>query len=194
VAAISQEMQEQLIEEEIFSMPEPVQDFYFDRRKSGCTPVLAHMLAMQQAPMMGQSDRSFNEKARYRMANMDSVNRDKILGIAQRAGIRTEGKYYVGALGRYNDPAAWVSTTDDILDSAKKKPELTLHGAVKRKGVEGKPIPKKDMADDIAARYMTDIIKSEPKTQEALKKGVLKPQELRERVVAEHGTPSRPSV
>lgn len=189
--SVSPEVHQAIMEDELLSQPFEAQEFYLRLLSEGQSPTMAHMLAMRQAPMMGGSDRTFNEGARYRMNNMAPKMRAHIIKQAESAGISTSGKYYVGGLGRYNNPDAWVSTADDILDVAKRRPELTLSGSIKRKGnAESKPpLKKKKLADDIAARLMTDIIKAEPKTKESLKNGKMKPQELHERVVAKYGNP-----
>ena len=102
---------------------------YFMYRENGQSPRFAAIAACQRAPGTKGSDRAFNEHARRRMDRMHATNQERILGIAKRAGINTQGKYYVGGLGRYNDPAAWVSTTDDILSVAKAR-NLNVEGSV----------------------------------------------------------------
>lgn len=154
--------------------------------ENGESMSIAHMLTMQQSPQMGKSDRAFNERAYHRMSNMNTDDRRAIQKTAAKAGIATDGKYYVGGLGMYDDPAAWVSTTEDILHAAKVR-NLTVTGGVEHKGrpMQPKRIP---LADDLVAEGVRNVLKSEPKTVEKLKNGKIKMEGLRERVIAHHGS------
>ncbi len=159
---------------------------YILYREGGMDAVFAAMNACRRAPGAANSDRNFNEKARRRMNGMSQTNLSKIVRIAQQAGIRTQGKFYVGGLGRYNDPAAWVSTSDDVLDVAKRR-NLTVQGAVKHQGHEVPPPKPKRLADDLVNRYVKKRLASEPATREKVKKNPKYLREVREQVIDKHG-------
>lgn len=186
MAGVSNKVRVFLIEAEIGKQPVWTQDFYRYLIDKGSSPVMAHMLALQQAPMMRESDRSFNESQRRTMNEMPPINRDKIVGLAEGAGVHTSGKYYVGGLGRYTDPAAWVSTSDDVKDVLKAR-NLNSRGLVSHTATE-REFKKVKMGDDVMDGYLHRYAQ-DPKTKEKLKK---KPKrtvnELKEKILATHGT------
>jgi len=178
-------LQDELILREIAMLPEPYQTVFETLVMNGETYALAHMLTMRQAPQMKQSSRAFDERAYYRMSNMNEEMRGKMQKTAMAHGISTDGKYYVSGLGPYSDPKAWVSSPDDILAVAKER-NMTVSGGVTHQGEPVEPV-KKDLAEDIVDTYIGKILQSEPRTREKVKKGKLKRQDLRDRVVAKHG-------
>lgn len=150
-----------LIEHELADLSEAQQAHYRQCLKNGCTQQMALMLASRQAAMMGGSDQAFNQGQRRKMNEMTGFNRDKILQIAQKAGINTNGKYYVGGLGRYEDKHAWVSTVDDVKEVLKLK-NLDCEGLVKHKGHEVPP-PEPKLAEDIEARLVAKRVAQKTK-------------------------------
>jgi len=182
-----------LIEMEVADMPEHKQFVYRECIERGESPQLALMFASRSGPVMGGSDRTFNEGQRRAMGEDHSVCRDRVVKIAERAGISTHGKYYMGQLGRYDDPMAWVSSVDDVKEVARKK-NLHVDGLVKHKAREVPPPPPVVLAEDIKQR----LVKQEL-TRVAAEKGPAKTDlEARrrvasatERVVHEQGS-SRP--
>jgi uncharacterized protein with GYD domain len=186
MAGISRSKRIDILEAEIANAPIHVQDAYFCALIEGTDAILAHMLAMRQGPQMKGSDRAFGEGQRLKMGAMHERNRDKIQAIAEKAGIRTQGKYYVGGLGRYNDPAAWVSTADDVKSVLKAK-NLTATGVVEHQGVAMPPPPPKRLSERLTREFVAKTLKAEPKTAEAVRKNPKKMRDLRERVIATHG-------
>lgn len=174
-----------MIEDEVRELHPDAQSIYFNAIANGTTPQLAIAFATKQSPVYKGSDRTLNQTQRRHMMGMSAMNRERIVQIAEKAGIRTHGKFYVGGLGRYNDPAAWVSTYDDALDSCKKK-NLTADGIVYHKGHEVPPPPRKALADDLVNEFVADELKN-PKTAEQVKANPKKLNEVREKVIAKHG-------
>jgi hypothetical protein len=123
---------------------------------------------------------------------MKALNDDQledIVRIAKRAGINTHGKTYNGQLGKYDDPAAWVSGTNDVKKSAIKK-ELDIDGMVKVKGYRG-PKKKKRLAEDIVDRLEVNARKKDRKLDESCKKSDNVRRELRSKLIDKHGSKKR---
>lgn len=180
---------EQLLEAEVKSHGDFVYQYFLDLVAEGNSVVFAHMLVFQQAPMMKGSDRSFNESMREKMSGMFEKNRDLAVTTARKAGINTTGKYYVGGLGRYNDPAAWVSTVDDVKDVCKAR-NLNSTGLVEHKAREVAPQKRTPLAKDIVDRFVAKEL-TDPKTLESVRAGKTKIQDLREKVVDRHASKRR---
>lgn len=133
------------------------------------------------------NDQSFVRSAFQRMRQMNPMNQKKILDIARKAGINTNGKAYCGQLGRYDNPLAWCSTGEDVLESCKRQ-NLSCDGAVTYKAaVDETPTQGKELADDIVAREANKLVSRDPKLAEQVRKGKVHKQEVRERVIAKHG-------
>lgn len=163
------------------------QAFFRDCLERGETAQAALMFATRRAPGVRGGDRVFNEQARYRMDTMLPMNRERILEIARKAGISTQGKFYCGGLGRYDDPDAWVSTVDDVKAVAKKK-GLIVEGAVRHDPGTPDPLPPPRLAPDLVQELSTQYVSQDPVLQEKMKK---KPKrtaaEVAEMVVEKHG-------
>lgn len=183
------ELRLQWIEEEVRGLHPDNQAIYFNAVASGTLPQLAIGLATRMVASMMGSDRCLNQTQRRKMNNMLPMNRDRIVAIAEKAGIRTNGKYYVGGLGRYNDPAAWVSTYDDALATCKRK-NLTAEGIVYHQGTPVEPV-RKPIAEDIVQDYVKKELKADPKLREKVKKNPKKLREVREKVIAKHARKKR---
>lgn len=182
---------DRLLEAEIKSLGEDVYQIFLEMVAEGCEIPLAHMLIFQEAPMMKGSDKSFNESMRMKMNGMFGKNRDKAVEAAERAGVSTSGKYYVGGLGTYTDPAAWVSTVDDVKDVCRKR-NLNSSGLVEHKARQVPPPPKKALASDIVDRFVAREL-MDPKTSESVRAGKLSLQAVREKVVDTHAGRQRMS-
>lgn len=158
---------------------------YIECREQGVEPVFAAMRACRRACGTKNMDRTFNEGARRRMDGMGK-NGERLVKIAQRAGISTQGKFYVGGLGRYTDPHAWVSTADDILTVAKKK-NLTVTGVVNHQGhEEAPPTPTTKLAPDIMKRYLKTYFRNDPGLKEKVRRNPKAMRDLKERIVGTH--------
>ena len=159
---------------------------YLKCRAMGVEPIFAAMRACRRAPGAKGMDRHFNEGARRRMNEMGQKSLAKIVAQAQKAGISTQGRFYVGGLGRYNDPQAWCSTIDDVVGTAKRK-NLEMKGAAEHKMVEMDIQPRKQgLAPDIMARYMKQYLKQDPGLAQRAKKNQRVVRELKERITATH--------
>lgn len=149
------------------------------------SPRFAEMCAMQQAPGSKGTDRAFSEGAWKQMEHMDPWNRDQIVKLARKAGINTSGKCYKGGLGHYTDPAAWVSTADDVLAVAKAK-NLTVTGAVTHHGRVADPKRTK-IAKDIVERNVRRELRQNPALAEKVRKNPKLLNSVREKVATNHG-------
>ena len=105
--------------------------------------------------------------------------------VANGAGINTNGKVYVGGLGRYTDKHAWVSHGDDLLHVARKK-NLTVNGAINHQGIPQPPPKPKLMADDIMQEKVGRLLAAEPATAEKVRKNPKKLNEVKERIIDKH--------
>lgn len=170
---------------------EDVYEKFQELLERGDSPRMAHMLATRGAPMMGSSDRAFCEGQYRKMSRMSNPVRESMRAIAQRAGINTDGRYYVGGLGRYDDPAAWVSGKEDLINSCKKR-GFDADGVVKARYADHDAPPKKapklapHLVEEMCARHA----KRDPKLAEKLRKdksGRAK-RDLQEKVTAIHGS------
>jgi len=135
---------------------------------------------------MGGSDQRFNAIERRKMENMNPRLRDRIQALAQGAGIQTQGKFYLGGLGRYTDPQAWVSTVDEARATVVRK-GLPCEGLVNYQPPE-RPLPEPPaMAEDIRDRLVEKKLQEDPALRERVRKRPGKLRELQEAVVARHG-------
>lgn len=174
----------------------PAQRKHYDQCiANGTSPRMALMFASRQAALMGGSDQAFGEGQRRKMSGIPEVNRQKMLAIAQKAGINTNGKFHVSALGAYNNPLAWCSTIEDAKKSGQMQ-NLNLTGLVKQKAVEMPPPAPVALASDI----VDDEVSRRLTLPEHSRVHTLKPAqrasalaEMREQIVAERGRPRRKS-
>lgn len=193
-------LRERIAMEEAESLSQPLRREFDAMVAAGNTPQFALACVLQQAPggkgnvtphfgnVGGRvNDQAFVRSAFRRMNTMNPKNREKILAIARRAGINTHGKAYCGQLGRYDNPLAWCSTAEDVLTSCKQQ-NLSCEGAVEYKAVgTDKPFEGVPLAPDIVKREARKLLKKDRKLAEQVRKGKVKQQEIRERVIAKHG-------
>lgn len=149
------------IEREVMQYPEHVRERYWDMVANGQSPRFAIMCACQQAPMTKYSDKTFNAERQLTMRKMHPKQQAAYLAMAKKAGISTQGKFYVGGLGRPTDPAAWVSTVDDAVSVCKAK-NLTADGLFHHKGHDVPPPKKKPLAKDIVNRLVEKKLAGDP--------------------------------
>jgi len=148
------------IEAEISRQPDYVQHHYYMMVAKGESPRFAAMCAMRKAPETRYSDRTFNASRQEHMNGMLDWQREAYLKMAKRAGIATQGKYYVGGLGRPTDPEAWVSTVDDVKEVCKRK-RLTSDGLVRHESAPAS-YPRKPLAEDVCKTLVERRIKADP--------------------------------
>lgn len=115
---------------------------------------------------------------------MGSDRVEDIVKIARRAGINTQGKTYNGSLGKYDDPAAWVSGKDDVRAAAIKK-GMNIDGMVKVDGYRG-PKKKVRLADDIVDNLERNARSKDSKLDETCKKSDNARKQLREKLINKH--------
>ena len=185
MSAEIQQTQMNLIEDQMSREPTDVQSRYRALLKKGNTPQFAAMLATQSPPATQYSDKTFNREMRDKMESMSGGNRDILCAAAKSSGISTQGKYYVGSLGRPTEPGAWVSTIDEAHDTCKKKNLTVHHGVIKHTG-HAVPPKKVGMAPDIVNDYIRRECLQEPSLLEKISKRPSSLNEVREKVIHEH--------
>ena len=150
----------------------------------GNSPNMAAMLASQQAPGVWNTEANFTKRENGRMSSRGSDRVEDIVRIARRAGINTQGKTYNGSLGKYDDPAAWVSGKDDVRAAAIKK-GMNIDGMVKVDGYRG-PKKKVRLADDIVDNLERNARSKDSKLDETCKKSDNARKQLREKLINKH--------
>ncbi|TXH59096.1 MAG: hypothetical protein E6Q97_00545 [Desulfurellales bacterium] len=197
-------LRERIAYEEAESLPRELRREFDAMVADGNKPQFALACILQEAPsgkgnftphfgnVGGRiNDQAFVRSAFRRMNTMNPRNREKILKIAQRAGINTEGKAYCGQLGGYSNPMAWCSTAEDVLESCKRQ-NLSSSGAVEYKAHEEEaPIQGKALAPDIVKREAKRLLTKDPDLAAKVREGRVKKQEVAERVVAKHAPKKR---
>lgn len=177
---------EQTALEEASRLPPEERAVFDEIVRRGNSPQIALICLSQRAPMMGESDRSFGESRRQHMLRHLGSNQDQLVQQAQRAGVSTDGKYYVGGLGRPTDPAAWVSTIDDVKRVLKAR-NLESSGLVKHKAVEMPPSKPVALAPDLVKRETDNEIRRSKRLREQMLKGKVKRQDIEQKVIHKYG-------
>ena len=161
---------------------------------AGNPPGFAAMLALKSPPGTRNTDRAFCQGQVNKMERMPKKNRDAIIAAANRAGIRTDGKYYMSGLGKYDNPAAWVSSAQDVIESCKAQNKL-VEGVVnftpKTLRPSDKPKPEPALAPHLVREMEQKYFKDDPGLKEKCLKNKKARQSLREHIVAKHGRPER---
>lgn len=197
-------LRERIALEEAEELPKKLRREFDSMVKGGAKPQFALACVLQEPPggkgnftpkfhNPGGSvnDQAFVRSAYRRMREMNPTNREKILRIAKRAGINTEGKAYCGQLGTYTNPKAWCSTAEDVLESCKQQ-NLGCDGAVTYKATPTeKPVQGPKLAKDILKREMGKTLRKDPDLADRVKRGKVKTQEVAEMVTAKHGKTRR---
>lgn len=146
----------------------------------------AAMCALQQPPGSARSDRAYQQTAFADFSKWPPGLRNAALQVAKEAGINTSGKVYEGALGRYDDPAAWVGSIDDISASCKAK-GMDIDGVVKIRGNQKpKERPDKPFLSEEIVKEKVDAELKKPEVRSRVKAGKLKVAEIREQVKDKH--------
>jgi len=181
------------IESELRNQPAQVKAHYLKMVEAGESPRFALMCSMQRAPLTRQSDKTFGKKRREIMESGKSGLKpwmlDRYLKLAKQAGISTQGKYYVGGLGRPTDPMAWVSTVDDAKEVCKLK-NLNASGLVEH---VASPVPDRKrvrMAPDVQREYVARALAQDPALAAKCKKDRAALQKVAAEVVDRHAKPS----
>lgn len=183
--------------EELDTIPEAViqrgreaVELYLQILQNGETVRWATMCALQQPPGTKNTDRAFSQGQAQKMERMPKRNRDQIMAIAKKAGIPTDGKFYVGALGKYDNPAAWVTSAEDVITSCKVQKigvEGVLNYEPPSKKQEIAPPKSVPLAPELVSELSRKAMKADPALAEKCRKDKRARQALREKVIAVHG-------
>lgn len=140
----------------------------------------AIMVATQTPPGTKGTERAFLE-GRQNMEQFDSMPKlqaNYVLREAKQAGINPNGKVYCAGLADsrgWRDPAAWVSSNDDVLKVARKR-RLAVSGSVNYD--PGPEAPKRKV---LSESIIKDEIRKEKRRNPGAKTG-----ELREKIIEKH--------
>jgi hypothetical protein len=138
-----------MMPQEIADSRPAVQQHWLRMIADGQTERFATMLALQQAPGVTGSDRTFME-GRNNQEWLDGLPKRQanyIIKEAKASGIDITGKYYMAGIADkrgWCDPKAWVSGRDDVLRVAKER-NLEVSGSVNHKPVADLPTVKTDL-------------------------------------------------
>jgi hypothetical protein len=156
-------------------------------------PRAAAMYALQATPGLKNTDRAFCQGQRRKMENMGSLVSGMLHKRAQQAGINTAGKYYMSGIGKATDPAAWVSSAEDVMTVAKAR-NLNLEGVLNRKAIQKDlpPPPKPVVAPDIVNKLARKAVANNPALRERCQKNKHAIRELKESIVEKHRHQKRP--
>lgn len=140
----------------------------------------AEMVALQTPPGTKGTDRAFLE-GRQNNQQLDDLPRmqaEYMVREAKRAGISISGKHYVAGIADrrgWRDPAAWVSSNDDVLRVARKR-RLAVSGTV---NYDPGPAPRKPKV--LSESIIKDEMRKELRKNPRANKG-----ELREKIIDKH--------
>jgi hypothetical protein len=140
----------------------------------------AEMCALQCPPGTKGTERAFLE-GRQNNEQFDSLPRRQakyMIREAKQAGINPSGKYYVAGIADHRgwrDPAAWVSSNDDVLKVAQKR-RLAVSGSVNYDPGPA-PVKPKLLSENIIKDEMRKELRKNPKANKG---------ELREKIIDKH--------
>ena len=172
---------------EIALSPSHVQTHYSKMIADGQSPRFAEMCSLQIAPGTQGTDRTFFE-GRYNNQQFDDMPKkqaDFMIRAAKEAGINISGKYYHSGLAdgrRWQDPEAWVSSTDDVLRVCKKR-HKSISGAINYDAGDALPPQRKILSER--------IIKEEVARERSRNPSVKDTPALRQKIIERHAHPSK---
>ena len=140
----------------------------------------AAMVALQQPPGTKGTERAFLE-GRQNNQQLDDMPKRQAQYVSQearQAGINISGKYYCAGIADkrgWRDPAAWVTSNDDVLRVARKR-RLHVTGSVNYD--PGEAPPKRVL---LSESIIKDEIRKEKRRNPKAKTG-----ELREKIIDRH--------
>lgn len=143
---------------------------YESALSNGATEAFAEMAALQSPPGTRGSERAFME-GRMDGSWMNSMPEHvarRMVRQAEKAGINTTGKFYMGGLAdkrAHMDPEAWVESTDDVRRVAKKR-SLEVHGIIDYVPPEAPP-PK---PIGLSKKIINENVKKELKKNPAMRR------------------------
>lgn len=160
-------------------------EFYEHLIDEGNNPGFAAMLAMQSPSGAKGTERAFLE-GQHTWADKLSQNAAGALhDIAKKAGISTQGKKYIGGIGRPDDAMAWISTQDDVRAALKEK-GLSSVGGVNYKAPEQEFKGRKKLSDDIVNTYVQKELKKDKGLAQAVAKSPKKLNNLKQKIISKH--------
>lgn len=140
----------------------------------------AEMVALQAPPGTSGTDRAFLE-GRQNNQQLDALPKRQaefMVREAKQAGINISGKHYVAGIADrrgWRDPAAWVTSNDDVLRVAHKR-RLAVSGSVNYDPGPA-PIKPKVLSESIIKDEMRKELRKNPKANRG---------ELREKIIDKH--------
>ena len=140
----------------------------------------AEMVATRTPPGTKGTDRAFLE-GRQNNQQLDDLPKRQaqyMVREAKRAGINISGKHYVAGIADkrgWRDPAAWVSSNDDVLRVAHAR-RLSVSGTVNYDPGPA-PIKPKVLSESIIKDEMKKELRKNPKANKG---------ELREKIIDKH--------
>ena len=140
----------------------------------------ATMVALQTPPGTKGTDRAFLEgrQNNEQLNDMPKRQAQYVAREAREAGINISGKYYCAGIADkrgWRDPAAWVTSNDDVLRVARKR-RLHVTGSVNYD--PGEAPPKRVLLSESIIR---DEMRKEKRKNPKAKDG-----ELREKIIDKH--------
>lgn len=138
------------------------------------------MVALQTPPGTKGTDRAFLEgrQNNEQLNDMPKRQAQYVAKEAREAGISISGKYYCAGIADkrgWKDPAAWVTSNDDVLRVARKR-RLHVTGSVNYD--PGEAPPKRVL---LAESIIRDEMRKEKRKNPKAKDG-----ELREKIIDKH--------
>lgn len=188
MSGISKELRTEMLLDEIRAAG--VEELYEQCLANGSTMEFAAMCALRQPPGSRNTDRAFCQGAERQTRMMAPVNRKIIYERAQKAGISTQGKWYKGSLGNGDpaNPAAWVSSADDVVAVCKAK-GYSMEGVINYTAPDIERAPPKSvrLAPDLVNEGVRMMLQGDPALAEKVKKNPKILVEVKERVIEKHG-------
>lgn len=158
---------------------------YVILRENGTKPQWAKMTACRRTARYNGSDQAFCRAARERMESTSPELTKRRMIVARNAGIDVANKYYEGSLGKPNNPDAWVTGIQDVIDVVKRR-NLPCEGLVNHKPVD-LPVQETPLADDIRDELVQKRLEGDPALRQKAARDARVLRELRQAVVAQHG-------
>jgi hypothetical protein len=140
----------------------------------------AEMVATKCPPGTKGTDRAFLEgrQNNQQLDDLPKLQAQYMVREARQAGINISGKHYVAGIADkrgWRDPAAWVSSNDDVLKVARQR-RLSVSGTV---NYDPGPAPRKTvkLSESIIKEEMRKELRKHPRANKG---------ELREKIIDKH--------
>ena len=161
------------------------EEFYEELISKGNNPGFAAMLAMQKPAGTKGTEKAFLEGQHNWADRLSEPTAISLFNAAKKAGISSQGKKYIGGLGKATDPMAWVSTQDDVRTALKAK-GLSSTGSINYKSPDQEFKSRKRMGDDIVQDFTMRELAKDPVLAEKVRKNPKKIREVQEKVIEKH--------